>query len=189
MRRLLFIGFILMLVAVGCSPRVSPYTTTERSDSTYTERKPRLEELKLPEVKVTAFGKLNFEAHLKWLDLQKKINDQRFSHQRDSLLKLLNELNASTMRIQSRNKDGAFVNVDVKPDGSVIASGGKDSTKIQVTVFDTETYKEKKTSTKKLEVRTEYKTTGFDIFCRWYLVITLLLAVVIVYIKFKRSIP
>jgi hypothetical protein len=185
MRRFFFIGFILMLVAVGCSPRVAPYTTTEKSDSTSTKVKPRLIDLDLPKVQVTAAGKIDIDAHLKWIDLQKKINDKAFAHQRDSLLNLIDKLNKSEQRIQAKSKDGAFVDVHVKPDGSVIATGGKDSTKTQAQVFDTETYREKKTDTKKLDVRTEYKTTGFDIFCRWYLVITLVSALVFTYLKFK----
>jgi len=162
MRVLFFIGFALLLVVTGCSRKVtSTATDTQVYDSTYVKMSPRFVPLSFPGKSVITFTRIVI----------------------DSTGKL------SPLHIKEKS-GGAFIDVTIKADGSIIAKGGCDSLKTVTELMDKEIFKLKHTvkNTVKTVTVTQYKTHGIDIFCRWYSGITLLVALLLIYLKFKKII-
>lgn len=135
-----FIGsLVLLLVVVGCSPKVVPSTTAEVLDSTHLQVVYR-------EVKVPVAGE-TVTVH--------------------DTIRCDEATNKPVAQHLFAKSGKATIDVSIKADGSATASGGCDSLSVIVKALDSTIFRLKSNKTSRVEVVYEHTPYWYDIASRW----------------------
>lgn len=86
-----------------------------------------------------------------------------------------------------KKKSGrATLNLKVNSSGKLTATATCDSLNLIIAAQDKEIYHLRRETKTTHEVRTEFKTRGIDIFCRWFSLIIVILLAVYIYLRINR---
>lgn len=158
MHRALIGLFFVLLVVAGCSRKAAPSITSEVRDSIIIQYVPRTVEVKLPGDTVTLTEYIECDS-------------------------VTNKPKPVKFNVHSKR---AKVKVEIDSEGKLTATGGCDSLKGVIQLLDKEILRLRSEKRKEVQVVTEYKTRGIDIFCRCFTGCFFLLLTLFVLFKLKK---
>lgn len=162
---LLCLGFLSILLVVGCGRRAVPSTTTETitivKDSIIVKEVPKIVEVTVPGDTVTVTEVIECDS-------------------------VTNKPKAKKVKAGNGR---AKVQLNIDASGNATVIGGCDSAKIAIQVLERqiEKYRNESTAKSKTVVKTvvKYRTRGIDVFCRWFTGIVLFIILLVLYQKLK----
>jgi adenine specific DNA methylase Mod len=153
---------VLLMVAVGCGPRIMPSVTTEVKDSVWTKEIVRIDTVHIPGDTIILRTVIECDP-------------------------VTNKPKPAKVRVKS---DRGAVDLDINNKGEIVAKGITFDLWKQIELRDKEIHRLRSEKRKETHVVTKYKTRQIDVFCRWITAILFLLLIGYAALKyFKTSIP